>query len=80
MLIDMAIRWENTFLVPQRLADLKCFVQDLASNESYFTESEWVEVKMMVEVLQIPRESNNIFSKTRSHSGRMPASLERSHA
>ena len=35
----------------QRLADLKCFVQDLGSHESHFTESEWAEVKMMVEVL-----------------------------
>ena len=38
----------------QRLADLKCFVQDLGLHESYLTESEWAEVKVMVEVLQIP--------------------------
>ena len=37
----------------QRLANLKCFVQDLGSQESYLTECEWVEVNMMVEVLQI---------------------------
>ena len=33
-----------------RLGDLKCFVQDLGSHESYLTESEWAYVKMMVEV------------------------------
>ena len=53
MLIDMPTRWGSTFLNLQRLADLKCFVQDLGSHESYLTESEWAEVKMMVEVLQI---------------------------
>ena len=36
----------------QRLADLICFVQDLGSHESYLIESEWAEVKIMVEVLQ----------------------------
>ena len=37
----------------QRLADLKCFVQDLGSRESYLTER--AEIKMtIVEVLQIP--------------------------
>ena len=35
----------------QWLVHLKCFVQDLDSHESYLTESEWAEVKMMVEVL-----------------------------
>ena len=34
----------------QQLADLKCFVQDLGSRESYLIESEWAEVK----ALQIP--------------------------
>ena len=34
----------------QRSADLKGFVQDLGSHESYLTESEWAEFKMMVEV------------------------------
>ena len=33
MLIDMLTRWGSTFLMLQRLADLKCFIQDLASHE-----------------------------------------------
>ena len=54
MPIDMPTRWESTFLMLQRLANLKCFVQDLGSQESYFTEGKWAEIKMMIEVLQIP--------------------------
>ena len=46
-----------------RLADLKCFVQDLGSHESYLAESEWAEAKMMVEVLQIPRAAAIYFQK-----------------
>ena len=30
------------------------FVQNLGSHKSYLTESKWAEIKMMVEVLQIP--------------------------
>jgi len=63
MLIDMPTRWGSTFLMLQRLADLKCFVQDLGSQESYLTESEWVEVKMMVKVLQIPHAATIYFQK-----------------
>ena len=47
----------------QRLADLKCFVQDLGSHELYLTESEWAEVKMMVEVLQISHAVTIYFQK-----------------
>ena len=47
----------------QRLAYLKCFVQDLGLHESYLTESEWAEVKMMVEVLQIPHAATIYFQK-----------------
>ena len=47
----------------QRLADLKCFVQDLGSHELYLTESEWAKVKMMVEVLQIPHAATIYFQK-----------------
>ena len=54
MLIDMPTRWGSTFLMLQRLLDLKSFIQDLGSQDSYLTESEWSEVKMMVDVLQIP--------------------------
>ena len=60
----------------QRLADLKCFVQDLDSHESYLTESEWAEVKITVEVqygTTNTSRSNNLFSKTISHARRMPA-------
>ena len=49
--------------MPQRLADLKCFVQDLGSHESYLTESEWAEVEMMVEVLQISHAATIHFQK-----------------
>ena len=47
----------------QRLADLKCFVQDLSPHKSYLTKSEWAEVKMMVEVLQIPHAATIYFQK-----------------
>ena len=47
----------------QRLAVLKCFVQDLGSHESYLTESEWAEFKMMVEVLQIIQVATIYFRK-----------------
>ena len=47
----------------QRLADLKCFAQDLGSHESYLTESEWAEAKVMVEVLQIPHKATIYFQK-----------------
>ena len=63
MLIDMPTRWGSTFLMFQRLADLKCFVQDLGSHESYLTKSEWTEVKMMAEVLQIPHAATIYFQK-----------------
>ena len=47
----------------QRLADLKCFVQNLGLHESYLIESEWTEVKVMVEVLQIPHAATIYFQK-----------------
>ena len=47
----------------QRLVDLKCFVQDLGSHESYLTESEQAEVKIMVKVLQIPYAATIYFQK-----------------
>ena len=47
----------------QLLVDLKCFVQDLGSYQSYLTESEWAEVKMIVEVLQIPHAATIYFQK-----------------
>ena len=63
MLINMLTRWASTFLMLLRLADLKCFVQDLGSHESYLTKSEWAEVKMMVEVLQISHAATIYFQK-----------------
>ena len=63
MLIDRLTHWGSTFLVLQRLADLKCFVQDLGSHESYLAKSEWTEVKMMVEVLQISPAATIYFQK-----------------
>ena len=47
----------------QRLVNLKCFVQDLGSHESYFIESEWAEVKMMVKILQISHAPTMYFQK-----------------
>ena len=63
MLINMPTRWGSTLLILQRLADLKCFAPDLCSHESYLTESEWAEVKMMVEVLQISHAVTIYFQK-----------------
>ena len=63
MLIDMPTRWRNTYLMLQPLADLKCFVQDLGLQKSYLIESEWAEVKMMVEILQIPHAATIYFQK-----------------
>ena len=63
MPIDMPTRWESTFHTLQRLANLKCFVQDLGLHESYFTESEWAEVKMIAEVLQIQHAAIIYFQK-----------------
>ena len=39
ILIDMPTHWGSTFLMLQRLADLKCFVQDLGSHKSCLTKS-----------------------------------------
>ena len=47
----------------QQLADLKCFVQDLGSHESHLTKSEWAEVMMIVEVLEIPHAATIHFQK-----------------
>ena len=48
----------------QRLGYLKCFVlQDLGSHGSYLTKNEWAEVKIMVEVLQIPHAATIYFQK-----------------
>ena len=56
----------------QRLADLKCFVQNLGSHKSYLTESEWAEVKMMVEVLQISHAATIYFQKQDLTPGECP--------
>ena len=47
----------------QRSAGLKCFVQDLGSHESYLIKSERAEVKMLIEVLQIPHAATIYFQK-----------------
>ena len=79
MMIDMLTHWGSTFLMLQQLADLKCFVQDLDSQESYLTENEWAEVKMMVEILQIPHAAPIYFQWQDLTPGEKPALLERSH-
>ena len=43
--------------------DLKCFVQNLGSQDSYLAKSEWDEVKMMVEVQQMPHAATIYFQK-----------------
>ena len=63
VLIDMPTRWGITLLMLQRLADLKSFIQDLGSQESYLSESEWAEINMMIEVLQIPHAATLYFQK-----------------
>ena len=47
----------------QQLADLKCFVQDLGSHELCLIKGEWCEVKIIVEVLQIPHAATIYFQK-----------------
>ena len=42
------------FLLLQRLLDSKSFIEDLGSQDNYLPANEWFEVKMMVDVLQIP--------------------------
>ena len=59
----------------QRLADLKCFVQDLGSHESYLTESELAEMTMIVKVQQIPDEATIYFQKQ----DLTPGAFEKSH-
>ena len=59
----MPTRWGNTFLMVQRLADLKCFVQNLGSHKSFLTKSEWAEFKIMIEVLQISHAAKIYFQK-----------------
>ena len=54
MLIDMATRWGSTYLMLERLLELKCVVQDLGSQESHLSEKEWMELKEMVEILKCP--------------------------
>ena len=49
----MSTRWGSTFLIFQRLIDLKACVQDLGSQGSYLNESEWAEVSEMLQVLEI---------------------------
>ena len=78
MLIGMPTRRRSTFLMLQRLVDLKCFVQDLGSHESHLTESQWAEVKIMVEVLQIPHAATIYFQKQDLTPGECSL-LERSH-
>ena len=48
MLIDMAMRWESTYLMLERLLELKSVVQDLESQESCFSAKEWVQLSKMV--------------------------------
>lgn len=54
MLIDMATRWGSTYLMLERLLELKCVVQDLGSQESHLSEKEWMEISEMVETLKCP--------------------------
>ena len=53
-IIDQATRWGSTYLMIQRLIELRDAIQDLAHPELTLTDSKWDEVKELFEMLKYP--------------------------
>ena len=53
LVIDVPTRWEITFLMVQRLMELKDAVVDLSSSDVNLLDHEWEELSRLVEILRV---------------------------
>ena len=53
-IIDQATQWGSTYLMIQRLVELKPFLVDMANPQLMLHESQWKQVKELEELLQHP--------------------------
>lgn len=54
VIIDQVTRWGSTYLMIQRLVELKPFLVDMANSQLMLLESQWEQVKELEELLQHP--------------------------